>query len=175
MARQNDKKTFDTAQGKAEITFMQLDGIAAGKLLIRLGRVIGPALASLGSGVDVRASALGGLDLKGNALPDAVMALFDKLTEQEFEHLARELLRGCVVVVGGESNDLWDVYGELFRGQVFGGLVVIWHAIKVNFGNFTGALASVGVRIPDLRATINRMTRSQSEPSASASGGQRNG
>jgi hypothetical protein len=175
MARQEDKKTFDTALGKAEIQFTQLDGMTAGKLLIRIGRAIGPGIAALSGAVDLRASALGGLDLKGDGIAGAVKALFDNLTEAEFEHLARSLLRGSVVTVNGEAQDLWDLYGDLFRGNVFTGFVVIGHAIRVNYGNFTAALASVGVRIPDLRATIAKLTRSQNVPSASASGGQRNG
>jgi hypothetical protein len=46
----------------------------------------------------------------------------------------------------------WSNYDRLFRGHVFQGFALVWFAVGVNFGNFTDALASVGVKIPNMRA-----------------------
>jgi hypothetical protein len=79
--------------------------MAGGKLLVRLGRVLGPAIAGLANAVDLRSAALGGLNLRDEVLPGAVRALFEHLTEAELEHLTKTLLAEHRVHVEGEIDE----------------------------------------------------------------------
>ena len=112
----------------------QLPAMRALRLLARLGKVVGPALAS---GMEANVSAAAGL-------------LFERLDEAEMEYLVKQLLQGVVVAEDGKQRDMlvgFDVaYGGAMLVEVF---EVLRFALEVQFGpTFAVLLAKLGAQAP---------------------------
>lgn len=126
--------------GDTKITLVQLPSMRAIKLLPRLGRLIGPALSALASGnlMDANVAALGG----------ALDEVLQRLTADELESLIRELLGNAKC--GGK--DLMPVFDNVFRGRTLQVFVVLKHALDLNFGDFSAALAGLADKAKAARA-----------------------
>jgi len=135
-------KTFNTAHGPAQFTVSQLPAMRAGKLLMRLGKTIGPAIASLASAMDVREGK--DLDVSLDAMPASVAALFANLDGNELEYLTHELLDGATVTVNGQTVPVLQGFDLLMQGQIPAWFQLLWFALTVNYGNFFDALGGLG-------------------------------
>lgn len=124
----------------------QLRHLPAGqarKLLVRLFKLIGPAMAALAGGEGGLAGVAG---LKGATLDQAVRLLADNLTEEGFEHVCRELLfsGACDYRVPEKGFALLDE-GQadlIFAGKIDELLKLVGEALVFNYRSFFGGLAT---------------------------------
>ncbi len=126
MARKTESRDIDGLG----FSVTQLPGMRAQKMLPRLGKILGPAVAKLGG----MAKGLGGLDV--GALGDAAEALFSTLTPEEYESLTRELLETAQVTQEGKTAPLMRQYDDVMAGRVMTGVKLLAFALEVNFGDF---------------------------------------
>lgn len=138
------KTIDDKAAGKAfNYSVTQLPAMRGLKMLARLTRTVGPALAKL---ADIEGGEIGVA-----ALGDAVGALCEKLTDAEIDGITRELLAGSTV----DEQPLLSQFDNHFAGKPELALQVLAFAIEVNFGGFfdvaRGALASR--KVPEKKAS----------------------
>lgn len=109
------------------------------KLLTRLGKIAGPAVAAI-------ASAAGGRGLKGldvAAIGGALLVLFERLSPDDFEQLAKELLQGCRARHGDKAVDLVHSFDVVFAGRPLLALKVLQAQIGFTYGDFFSALAGL--------------------------------
>ncbi len=119
------KTIEDKKAGKsATYSVTQLPAFRGLKMLSRLTRTIGPALAKL---ADVEDGEVGVA-----ALGDAVGALCEKLTDAEIEGVTRELLYNATV----DEQPLLPQFDQHFAGKPELALAVLAFAVEVNFGGF---------------------------------------
>jgi hypothetical protein len=117
-----------TIHGDAEVTGTQLPAMRSARLLLKLGKVLGPGLAGLAAGLD---------DVK--ALPPAVSALFEQLTPDEFEAVALEVLEPTQIKVKGQASPISrEVLDEFFTGHVADLFKLVGLALKANYSDFFG-------------------------------------
>lgn len=131
MGQKTEKKTI----GELEVTTTQLPAMKALALSTRLGRAIGPALASA-AGLD------DGMNV--SALAPAVAALFTTLDGAEAQALTKEILQSTTVVHDGKQIHLGDasMIDHVFTGRLADLFAVVRFALEVNFTDFFDALTS---------------------------------
>lgn len=153
--RMTETKTINTSSGARTIRVQQLPAMTSAKLLIRITKMMGPALAHL---------------KRGDAgLADGVRELFDRLTPDEFEAISRALLTSATVEIEGKSAPLLDVFDAIFTGPegLRNLLEVVAHALGVNYSSFFGEVAGLGERLLNLQANFKASNTSSGQPSGS--------
>jgi hypothetical protein len=132
-----------TTSKAATYSVTQLPAFRGLKMLARLTRTVGPALAKL-------ANAEQGGEIDLSSLGDAVGALCEKLTDAEIDGITRELLFSSTV----DEQPLLAQFDSHFAGKPELALQVLAFAVEVNFGGFfdaaRGALAAR--KTPDKKA-----------------------
>lgn len=132
MARRQQTDTYKTDEGDIEITVQALGGIEAGLLGLKLGGILGPALATAAVSMDTR-DALG--------LGSSINALFTKVTPAEFKSLLKEVIAGAQAKTSEEFVDVTMAWLEnQFAGCPGSLYKLLLNAIKVNFTNFSQEL-----------------------------------
>jgi len=132
--RETGEKRIKTTLGEVVVHVQQLPAMKAFRLLSRLGRDLGPALA---------------LFAKGDAgIEQGVRLLFEAVTPEELEAVTRELLQGAQLELqtadGRKLVDLLTVFDSEFRGEMGAILQVLVHAVTVNYGNFFAEAVALG-------------------------------
>jgi hypothetical protein len=108
----------------------QLPAMRALRLLNRLGRVAGPALATL---VDGGAAAPGALGL-------AAEGLFERLPDEELEAIVKELLASA----RADGKELLPQFDLHFQGCMSTLFRVLSFALEANYGGFFADLVAAG-------------------------------
>lgn len=134
-------------------TVRQLAAFKSLRMLNRLTRSLGPAIAALGAS---------GGKLSFEALTDALSKLGDRLGDQELEAIARELLADATFENPDHSG------GELLKqiDIVLGGrpetlIKLLAFALEANYGNFFDALRGLGAgRLGALSSSLNHSPKS---------------
>ena len=138
-------------------TVSQLPAMRATKLAARLGRVLGPVLATLFSGMKVQPNqevTLASLLSSDLDLERVVGVLFEKLSPDELEALLRELF----ATTQRDGVDLMPVFDIAFQGDSLGDLVVLVpFALRVQFGSFGSALRAVRSAAPSQAASASKV------------------
>lgn len=112
----------------------QLPYTRQGKVFIRLGKVLGPALAKL-------AEVASGKSLLDADMGDAVQTFFENLTETEFEQLQKDLFETAFLVKDEKLVNVKQNIDVVLSGHNLAGLQLLWFCIEVNWGDFASALA----------------------------------
>lgn len=129
----------------------QLPAMRANKLLVRLGKVIGPALGKVSKLMQGGAKSIADAEL--SAVGEAIEALFDKLTPEEFEAVTKELLAGASVTgaesvedggTGGKKVPLLPVFDRVMQGRTVTLGKLLAFAFEVNFADFFGVFRGLG-------------------------------
>lgn len=150
MARKTEEKEIDGI--RFEVT--QLDPKRSQRLLLRimghLSHAMGKAMAGV-SGDPEKGLSLETMDLDFSKVGQAIPALFERLTPDEFEGIQKELLTYARAQrPGGEWVQLWPAF-DLVMGEEpatpFTGFKVALFAFEVNYGNFSGVLADHARRL----------------------------
>jgi hypothetical protein len=136
----------------------QLTPMRSLKLLNRLGKVLGPALARAGAAVGKG----GGLDILQadidfGELGQALAALFSELADDaQFEYLMRNLLSGAVVIghegkvqplFGGDGHGSSAVFDAVFAEHPADAYKLALFALEVNYADFSDAIAGIKARV----------------------------
>lgn len=166
---QSKSKIVETNAGRVEVIVTQLPAMRSGKLLMRLSKNLAPALARLATTVDTKAALSGALDFREpEKIADAVRDLFTNLDGDELEFLTHELLGGATIKRGGEFVPFLDGFDAMFAGRIVEWFGLLWFALEVNYGNFTGALGG------HVRAAMAK-ARANPSPESNTSSGPANG
>lgn len=133
--RETGEKMIQTVNGERLVVVQQLPAMKAFKLLARLGRSVGPALALFAKGDD--------------GIEQGVRILFERVTPEELEGVTRELLAGAQIEMPGDDGgpvrvDLLKVFDREFQGEMGSILAVVVHALSVNYANFFGEAVALG-------------------------------
>jgi hypothetical protein len=140
-----ETRTKDLDGHTYEVT--QLPAMRGMKLLTRIGRAIGPALAKL-------ATSDGTLDT-GNA-GAAMEALFSNLTEGELEHFIREmLLQGGALKQDGRPLSLAGAFDLEMAGKPMTILKLLVFAFEANYGDFYAAAGALLAPAASPKAVAN--------------------
>src|SRR5580698_1730234 len=111
-------------------TVRQLPAFKALKMMNRLTRALGPAIAALGAG---------GGSLSFEGVSDALVKLGDKLSDQELEAIARELLADATFKTPeGAEGELMKQVDLVLAGKPEVMLKLLAFALEANYGNFFG-------------------------------------
>lgn len=113
----------------------QLTTMKSLRMLNRLGRALGPALAKLGS-----VSAGNVADMSVGPFGEAVAALCERLSDDELEAITRELL-ATATVNGALLMPQFDV---TLQGRADTVIKLLKFALTVNYGSFFNALNGLG-------------------------------
>lgn len=116
----------------------QLPGMRGLKLLARLGRVLGPAVAKALAGAS---NGLKG-EVDFEVMGEAVGTLFERLTEKELEEVTRELLQAATV----DNRPLLQGFDVTMQGKTLTILKVLLFAFEVNYGSFLDVLKDLGAK-----------------------------
>jgi hypothetical protein len=141
--------------GGRDYTVSQLPAMKAVKVLHRIGKALGPALArafaALGgknAGANLLEIDLSGID--AGEFAEAIAGLFRDLPEAELEKLIRDLLETCTVTdEEGKTGLLMKTFDVSMQGRMQDLFALLAFAFEVNFGNFSAALAAF---VPKRRA-----------------------
>jgi hypothetical protein len=152
-----EEKVFKTTRGDAVISVTQLTAIRAGKLLMRIKTMIGPALVSL---------ALAEQKADAGGVAEAAKRGLEGLTGDELESLTKELLQGgsCMARVNGDVIEVWPNFDALFTDHLDQWFSLLWFALTVNYGNFIGAVGGLLPKLPMGTATASKVTAIFSGP-----------
>lgn len=119
----------------------QLTGWKSVKMLPRLGRALGPAFGKLMGGLAQNGEF--SLDRKvtfglvAGSIGPALVDLFERLTENELEGIARVLLETATFTdESGRTAHLLPVFDIHFQGKPASVLRLLAFAIEVNYGSF---------------------------------------
>ncbi len=132
MARRQHTGTYLTEDGSVAITVQAMGGVEAGLLGIRLGSIIGPALAGIVSAME---------NEDPESITKSMSQLFTKLSASEFKDILKLVLAGAQASTGNEFLDVnipWldDAFascpGSLYK--------LMFDGIKVNFASFSKEL-----------------------------------
>jgi hypothetical protein len=127
--------------GGDEYEVTQLPSGRGRKLLLRLLRIVGPAIAEL---VKDGTSSVKLSDVSADGLAAALQELAARLTEDDFEYAVRELTSGTKVrIAGGPAVKLETVSELHFAGNYGAMLSWLGFALEVNFRSFFGGLGSL--------------------------------
>lgn len=139
--------TKETSIDGMTVTVTQLPAMKALRLMGRLGKTLGPALAKAAGAMQN-----GGLESNVAVLGDAVHVLFDRLSPDEMEQLTRELLETatvtCTVPATGQpyNGPMMPVFNTVFQGRMPSLLKTLKFAFEVNYGNFFDGLRDLAAQ-----------------------------
>lgn len=156
-------------------TVQQLGGRAGVKMLHRLGRTLGPAMASLIAGVLDAAGELDNMkdwrDLDHTkitpVLEATVIKLFANLTEAEIDPIINGLLQSATVSYEGKEVPLLPVFDRVLQGKTLTVIRLVAFSVGVNYGNFFDAARALA--LPYMEKT--RRPSSAASPSTSKTAG----
>lgn len=134
------RREFEGLEHQVIIT--ELPAMKAGRLAVRISRILGPALGRAVQGLDLEgASSLDALleSVNFKSVGEGLELLFDKLTEDEFEGITRALLQPALY--GGKP--LMPMFDVVFKGKFITMLKVIGFAFEAQYGDFSGAAGDV--------------------------------
>lgn len=150
------RKTVTRQIGTLEVTTTQFGSTTASTLIVRLLKVVGPAieqLAPLAGTADLADIGKMNVGVIGPALVAVAEAVGDSAT---FEKLLTDILRGTLVISRDDSGKLTkhDLSGGreaidgAFDGRLRDLFVVVAFALEVNFGDFFAGLGPVAGAAP---------------------------
>ena len=146
------RKSESRQIGEYKFTVQQMPAMRATRLLHRISKAVGPALAKAMGGAEGGASFA---DLDVSQLAPALELLFDRLSEDDLDQIVRELLETSTVELQGRqgrtTKPLLPLIDELLEVQDV--LNVARFALEVNFKGFFGALVKSGGALAALRST----------------------
>lgn len=155
MREEIEEVEVETSKGTAFVSLTQLPGMQAGKLLVRLTGVIGPGVSGL-------AVAMKSKD--GAQASKAAEVLAQRLSEDEFERITLQLLRGARARVPGQEEfiDLnKQTLDSLFEGCSEGLFRLVFAALKGNYASFFSVAES---QIKTALATLTAKEKSLNTP-----------
>jgi hypothetical protein len=123
--------TLEGGDGSTAVTLVQLPSMRAVRLLPRLGRIVGPVFAAAGGG--------NLLEQDVSKLGSALDEMLQRLSPDELEALIRELLGNAKI----GTKDLMPVFDNVFRGRTLQIFLLLKHALDLNYGDFSAALAGL--------------------------------
>lgn len=131
-------------------TVSMLDPFVANKILVMLGKILGPSLGSL---TDVVSD-----DTDAQALNNAAGGLFERLDESQLRWLIDELSKVTSVrspTTKDQEPQLNRVFQIHFRGRISSMYKWLWFALKVQFADFFALVAPAIARAAALAAKSN--------------------
>lgn len=161
------RREFDGLEHTIIIT--ELPAMKAGRLAVRITKILGPALGRSVQGLDLQGAAsldalLGSINFR--SVGEGLEVLFEKLTEDEFEGITRALLQPALY--GGKP--LMPVFDYVFKGKFFTMLKVIGFAFEAQFGDFSGAAGDVVERFKAAMSPSSGTSPEKSSSSGAAGG-----
>jgi len=134
-------QTITETVGGREYTVTQIPAKRGLRLFNRLCRIFAPpaakAFGSLAGELSLARFMAGGL----GSFAEALVLLFEKLSEQEQEAILRELFEGARFRNDdGKMLPLWEHFDVAFAGRLAEVYLVAAFAMRVNFGSFSDAL-----------------------------------
>jgi hypothetical protein len=136
----------ETIIGGHRYQMTMLGATASSHMFVRLIKMIAPALSGLKSlPTKDNTKSILDTDLEDFAMLDFVAILGGRLTEQDFDYVVAMLREECHVGIDGSEKTvpLKDIYELHFAGDLPGILQWLAWGLKVQFGNFQGAFASL--------------------------------
>ncbi len=132
-----------------KIDIQQLAAYPALRLLHRLTKAVGPAVAKAGAGA--KNITLAEVDL-GN-LAEAAEIFFEHFSEQDLEEVTKLLLAECVIHADGKQGPPAAMFPVAFDGHPDLLLKAVLEALKLNYGTFFDAArgfmaARVATQVP---------------------------
>jgi hypothetical protein len=136
-----------------EVETTQFLPMRAHKLLMRLARVMGPALGEI---ANVEVGELGEISKMNLAsMGPALMRMFSEMDEATAEKLPLEILAGTTAVVTDANGnkrrhqlDSIDGFNQTFIGHGITHYLVMGFALKVNYARFLDELAKLAPEVP---------------------------
>ncbi len=116
-----------------------LPGTKSWKMLLRLGKMIGPALGKVIDGSEGSLQNLMNADLSEVFIGEALTALTERMDEAEVEIIIQQLAE-CTIV---DNKPLKGIFELHFQGNPGALLKWLAFAVQANFAPFSNALASV--------------------------------
>ncbi len=163
MAKRTEQRVIDGLT--FEVT--QLDPKRSQRLLLRvmgmLSGALGRAVSGLGGAGGGGKLSLRDLDVDFSKVGEAIPALFEKFTPEQFEELQKELLTYCTVERDGKWQQLWPVFDLVMAEATtpFAGLKLALFAFEVNYGNFSEGLGARVRQMLEARAASPGSNTSQ--------------
>lgn len=129
------------------------------KLLNKLGKVLGPALARAGAALGAggeKPEDLLDAHIDFGAMGSALAALFQELADDaQFEHVLRGLLSGAVVVAdekvqplfGADGTGSSAVFDAVFADHPADAYKLALFSLEVNYSDFSDAIAAIKGRV----------------------------
>jgi hypothetical protein len=144
------KATQETEIGGITYQVTMLPGMTGLRFFAKLGRLLSPALGqlkSLGELGDLEKLKLGEVQI--GQLAPVFASLFERLTEEEMVSIANTLLESAQYIDTDKMGQkvilpLRSAMNTHFQGKTFRLLKLIFFALKVNFADFSEALADAG-------------------------------
>ncbi len=135
MSRKSESKGIDGI----EFTVTQLPAMRSMKLMHKLARALGPAMAkAAGAGTQ-----LGQQDIA--SFGEAAQAAFDRFSAEDLEALIKELFETATMTLDGNTVPIMPVFNDALAGKPGTILKALQFALEVNYSDFLGGLlASVG-------------------------------
>lgn len=131
MGRESTTKTIDSE----EYTFCQLGAVASNKLLWRLKRIVGPALAGMLNGA--KGEGLGAIMESDIDFEEILNGFYERATEAEVDYVTSTLLSQ----VHHSGDGALDNNGKIdkhFTGALSRMYKVLWEALKHEYSDFLG-------------------------------------
>ncbi len=139
MLEKKQKQIGDTTY---EVT--QMPSTPARKLLARLIKVGGPALAALADGYNGKIA-----DVGGKTIGEAITAFATSLTEDDLEYVVKQSIGGGLVAYCTDGTKWPVLTGEVaelhFAGKTHELLRLVGFVLEVNFSGFFGDSGIAGV------------------------------
>lgn len=121
----------ETTRGHAVFVVPLLDGVKGTKLLMRLTKLLGPAMQK----------------------DSGAAALLSALDPDEFERTTNEVLSRAIARFpesGEVESNIKGKLGELFEGRVLDLLTLVWGALQANYPFVRNLAESLAARVPSL-------------------------
>jgi hypothetical protein len=148
--------------GEYVYQYRDMDAHGAGRFLVRLGKIFGASFEGLFKK---------GLDVEGGAaLGSAVRALFDTLTEDEYDYIKGKLLGQLEVRLEKGFVPLAGIFGIHFADKLEEMFDVLWFALETQYGPFLRAkTGKLRERLAGLGMPLSFPAKSSGQSGASLS------
>lgn len=119
----------------------QLDAVRASRLLVKLGKVLGPCLAQLASVIASRGNVA---DLDVGELGPLLGEAFAKLDDLEHDRILLAIFAGTEAIVDGKKQNLLalDKVNRAFDGRLGALYKAVWFVLVENYADFFPAAAA---------------------------------
>lgn len=131
--------TLETARGQTRFTVRQMDGVTAGKIMLRMGKSLGPALSSAMN------------KFKAGDKLGAFAELLSAVDSEQFDIIQSVTMRGLIAITGDEvDTNAEKKLGEIFTGHVAELFELLIFALKINYTSFFEKLRGAGGDLPKI-------------------------